>query len=140
MIVGEFSDEEIKVMGSVYNYIMRKDVRNFGDEMWIHNCYNSSTCIRSFGQSDPHCHVPQSSLTSEECKNIQEAMNTRMYLNLLEPDPIMEDNEDYSFAIMSTNECELLSYTSDDNREYEYTRGIIDDKNIICNKFTEYSQ
>ena len=43
MLVGQFSDEEIGIMGCVYNYIMREEVRNFGDEMWIHNCYNSST-------------------------------------------------------------------------------------------------
>ena len=49
----------------------------------------------------------------------------------------MKDKEEFSFAMMSTNECELLSYPSDETREYEYTRATIDEKNIIFNKFTE---
>ena len=89
-IVGEFTDEEIKVMGSVYNYIMRKDDKNFGDKMWINNCYNNSICMRTFGKSNPDCHISQLTLTSEECKNIQEAMNNEIYLNLLELDPTVK--------------------------------------------------
>ena len=125
------------VMRSVYNYIMRKDVRNFGDEMWIHNCYKGNICMRTLWQLDPNCHVPQPSLTNDDFKNLQEAMNARMHMNLLDPDSTLKDDEDYNFAIMPTDKYELISHISDDNRELEYTKATIDSKHIICNKFTE---
>ena len=62
--------------------------------------------MRSLGQPDPDCHVTQPRLTNDDCRNLQEAMNARMYMNSLEPDSIIKDNKDYSFAIMPTDECE----------------------------------
>ena len=63
LLVKEFNDDDIRVMNSVYNYIMRKgDEKDFGDAIWIHNCYNSSICMRSFGYPDPNCHVPEPGL------------------------------------------------------------------------------
>ena len=80
LLVGEFNDDNIRVMNSVYDYNMRKsDEKDFGDEMWIHNCYNSSICMRSFGYPDPDYHMPQPSLTNDDCRNLQEYMNIRAY-------------------------------------------------------------
>lgn len=47
MLVGKFTDENIKIMACVYNYILRIGVKNFGDRMWIQNFCNSSLCMRS---------------------------------------------------------------------------------------------
>ena len=90
--------------------MMRKDDKNFDDQMWIHKCYNSSICMISFEYPDPDCHVLQLSLTNDDCRNLQECIYDRVYLNLLEPDSVMKDNKDYSFAVKPTDECELLIY------------------------------
>ena len=61
--------------------------------------------MRSFGYPDPYCHVPQPSLSNEDCSNFQRRMNARVYLNLFEPDSIMKDDKDYSLAIMLKYKC-----------------------------------
>ena len=134
---GKFSDEDANIMTGVYNYIPRKTIKNFGDEMWIHNCYNSILCMKSFEQPDPDFYVSQPKLTDNEFRDFQEAMNHTIYKNLIETDSVMKEDKDYSFAIMPTDECDLLSYTSDDNRELAHTEATVDKKNMICNKFNE---
>lgn len=64
-------------------------------------------------------------------------MNAKIYKNLLEPDSVTKGNKDYCFTIIPTDKCELLSYTSDDIRELEHLDAAVDEKSIICNKFTE---
>ena len=65
-------------------------------------------------------------------------MNTRVYLNLLELDSVMKNDKDHSFAMMPKYKCEkLLSYASDKNEELAHTEATTEEKNIICNKFTE---
>ena len=57
---------------------------------------------------------------------------------MLEPDSVVKENCDYRFALIPTDECELLSYTCDEKPgplDYETTP---DESNIICEKFTEY--
>ena len=94
--------------------------------------------MRSYGYRDPDCCVPQQSLTNEDCNNLQWCVNARVYLNLLEPDSVVKDDKDYSFAMMQKYDCEELSfYSSDKNEELAHTEATIDEKNIICNKFTE---
>ena len=84
--------------------------------------------MRSFGYPDPDCHVPQPSLTHEDCSNLQRSMNTRGHLNLLEPDSIMKHDNDYSFAMMPKYECkEILSYAPDKNEELAHTEATINE-------------
>ena len=41
-------------------------------------------------------------------------MNARLYLNLLDPGSVINNDKDYNFAMIQTYECEeLLSYASD---------------------------
>ena len=49
-MLGQYTDDDIKMMNSVYDYIMNKNPeKDFGDEMWIHNCYNEDLSMRSHG-------------------------------------------------------------------------------------------
>ena len=49
-----------------------------------------------------------------------------------------EENSEYCFAVILTDECEILSYTSDDRTEWGNSKYSVDEKSIICKKFTEY--
>ena len=69
---------------------------------------------------------------NEDCSNLQRCMNMRVYLNLLEPDSIMKDGKDYSFAMKPKYECEeLLSHASDKNGELSHREATIDEKKIL---------
>ena len=65
-------------------------------------------------------------------------MNHRMYNNILEPDSVVKKNCDYRFAVIPTDKCELLSYTSDDQPWPLDCETTPDETNIICEKLTDY--
>lgn len=78
----------------------------FGDKMWIHNCYNDSLCMRSYGYQDKNIHFPKADLTDEECMELKRYRNVKKHLNLLEPDSVMKYDKAYNFAMIPPYECE----------------------------------
>lgn len=53
LVIGEYMDNDIKMINSVYDYIMKRSPgKDFDDEMWSHNCYNEDLCMRSLGYQD----------------------------------------------------------------------------------------
>ena len=104
MMLGQYTEDDIKMMNSVYNYIMNKNPeKDFGDETWIHNCYNVDLNMRSEKPQANNAHFPTVDITDEDCMEFKRNMNTRVYLNLLESDSIATLNsaEPNSLAVFA---------------------------------------
>ena len=122
------------MMNSVYDYIMNKNPeKDFSDEMWIHNCYNEDLNMRSQEPQDINAHFPEANLTDEDRMEFKRYMNARVYLNLLESDSIVNEDKEYSFAMMPPCEYDRFSPYANE----ELAEASINENHIICNKFTE---
>ena len=114
-MLGQNTYDDIKMINTVYDYIMNKNPeRDFGDEMWIHNCYNEDLNMRSQEPQDNDARFPIVDITDEDCMEFKRNMDTRVYLNLLESDSIVKEDKEYNFAMMPPYESErLLPYANE---------------------------
>ena len=47
-LVGQYTEGDVKMMNNVHEYIINsKPEKDFGDVMWINNCYNEDMNMRS---------------------------------------------------------------------------------------------
>ena len=123
------------MMNDVHEYIINsKPEKDFGDEMWINNCYNEDMNMRSQEPLDNDAHFPEANLTDVECMSFKRYMNTKVYLKLLESDSIVKEGKEYNFAMMPPCKYDrFLSYADE-----ELDEAPVNENHIICNKFTEY--
>ena len=98
---GQYTEGEVKVMNDVHEYIINgKPEKDFGDVMWINNCYNEDMYKRSQEPLYNAIHSHETSLTDEECMSFKRYMNAKVYPNLLESDSIVKEGKEYNFAMM----------------------------------------
>ena len=100
-MVGQYSEDDVKMMNDVHEYIINsKPEKDFGDVMWIKNCYNEDVYKRSQEPLYNDFHSHETSLTDVECMSFKRYMNAKVYLNLLKSDFIVKEGKDYSFAML----------------------------------------
>ena len=108
-MVGQYAEDDIMMMKSVRDYIMNQIPEiDFGDEMWIHNCYNEDLNMRTQEPQDNNAHFSIVDLTDEFNMEFKRHMNARVYLNLLESNSIVKKDNEYNFAMMPPYESERL--------------------------------
>ena len=102
VMIGQYTDGNITMMNNVHDYIMNnKPEKDFGDEMWIHNCFNEDLKMRYKESQVNNALLPESNLIDKECMRFKRYMNAKVYMNLLKSDSIVKEGKDYSFAMLT---------------------------------------